>query len=365
MIQLDGGIRNGESIEQIVNISGLPLPPADDSMATRAAFLSTEQPAVLIDRLRQKLSSVEQATGLTGECGTPLDLGIAAIDAALGGGLAGGALHEIAAVRESEVPAATGFALAAAARWARKSRQFSDQQASWPCLSPQVEFTRLAALNGADLEQARGRMPSTSLGVANQVVDGRNKSGHDGSEISGGRAVLWIAEDLSLWENGAPYGPGLDAAGISPEQLITVAAARARDVLWAMEEALRCRAVGVVIGEIRARGIDQAATRRLSLAAAAGDTLGLLLRTAPDDAPAAFATRWIIGAAPSSLLSPSERCHGIGPPRLAVRLVRNRRGHLGAWIVEWNSVEQRFELATHSELMAGAAFDRPHRAAGA
>jgi protein ImuA len=130
-----------------------------------------------------------------------------------------------------------------------------------------------------------------------------------------------------------------------------------------MEEALRCCAVGVVIGEIRARGIDRVATRRLSLAAAAGDTLGLLLRTAPDDEPSAFATRWIIGAAPPSLLSPSERCHGIGPPRLAVRLVRNRRGHLGAWIVEWNSVEQRFELATHSELMAGAAVDRPHRAA--
>jgi protein ImuA len=292
----------------------------------REAFLPTEQSAVLVDRLRQKLSSVERATGLTGECGAPLDLGIAVIDAALGGGLACGALHEIAAVRETETPAATGFALAVTARSTRKSRRFLDQQT----------FFR----------------------------HGWNEPGHDGGRISsGGRAVLWIAEDLSLCENGAPYGPGLDEAGIAPEQLITVAATRARDVLWAMEEALRCRAVGVVIGEIRARGIDQVATRRLSLAAAAGDTLGLLLRTTPDDEPSAFATRWIIGAAPSSFLSSSERCHRIGPPRLAVRLVRNRRGHLGAWIVEWNSVEQRFELATHSELMAGAAFDRPHRAA--
>ncbi len=30
------------------------------------------------------------------------------------------------------------------------------------------------------------------------------------------------------------------------------------------------------------------------------------------------------------------------------RLVRNRRGHLGTWIVEWNSVEQRFVLASES-----------------
>ena len=94
-------------------------------------------------------------------------------------------------------------------------------------------------------------------------------------------------------------GPVSTSAGIAPERLITVAAARARDVLWAMEEALRCRAVGVVIGELRARGIDQVMTRRLALAAAAGDTLGLLLRTAPHDEPSAAATRWIIGAAPS------------------------------------------------------------------
>src|SRR4051794_28490136 len=205
----------------------------------REACLPTGPSGLLLDRLRQKLSSVERATGLIGECGAPLDLGIAAIDAALGGGLACGALHEIAAVRESETPAATGFALAVTARFARTVRRSSSRAS----------------------------------------------------------AVLWIAQDLSLCENGAPYGPGLDAAGIAPERLITVAATRARDVLWAMEEALRCRAVGVAIGEIRAHGIDQVATRRLSLAAAAGDTLGLLLRTAPDDAPCAFATRWIIGAA--------------------------------------------------------------------
>jgi protein ImuA len=132
-----------------------------------------------------------------------------------------------------------------------------------------------------------------------------------------------------------------------------------------MEEALRCRAVGVVIGEMRPRGIDQVATRRLALAAAAGGTLGLILRNAPDDAPSAAATRWIIGAEPSipSPGSDDGRWNGVGPPRLTAHLVRNRRGHLGAWILEWNSVEQRFELATHPEPVAGAAFDRPHRAA--
>jgi protein ImuA len=265
----------------------------------------TEGPAALIDRLRQKLRAVEASTDLGVECAGAVALGIPPIDAALGGGLATGALHEIAAARETETAAASGFALALAARRRR---------------------------------EARG-----------------------GSQDAGtGAAVVWVAEDLSLAENGAPYGPGLDEAGIAPERLLTVTAARARDVLWAMEEALRCRAVGAVIGEIRARGVDVVATRRLSLAAAAGDTLALLLRTAPDEEPSAAATRWIVGAAPSS---PSP--HGVGPPRLAARLVRNRRGHLGAWSVEWNSVEQRFSLATHPEPLARPAPDRPHPAAAA
>jgi protein ImuA len=175
--------------------------------------------------------------------------------------------------------------------------------------------------------------------------------------------VLWIVEDLLMHENGAPYGPGLEQAGIAPEELITVAATRPRDVLWAMEEALRCRAVGVVIGETAAHGIDQVAMRRLSLAAAAGGTLGLLLRMEPDGAYCAAATRWIVGAAPSFALSTAQRCRGVGPPRWAVCLMRNRRGRPGAWIVEWNSVEQRFELATDTEPVAHAPFDRAHRAA--
>ena len=266
--------------------------------------------------LRQKLALLERITAIE-ECGPASKLGITEIDAALGGGLACGALHEIAAEREGEIPVATAFVLLAVKRFYNNLwLQF-----------PQIE-----------IDPDERVVPSPK------------------------GAVLWISEDLSLCENGAPYGPGLDQAGIAPERLITVAAPRARDVLWAMEEALRCRAVGVAIGEIRARGIDQIATRRLSLAAAVGGTLGILLRATPHDEPSAAATRWIIGAAPSSL-SFSQRARGIGPPRLTVRLVRSRRGRLGAWIVEWNSVEQRFELAAHSELMAKAALDRPHRAA--
>ena len=312
------------------------------ALAVRPVFSSSaEGPAVRIDRLRRALCTAETATGLAGEVGVPLTLGIPLIDDVLGGGLSGSALHEIAATRETEIAAATGFALALAALASEASGQRSHSISARAGHSPEEPGS--SARNTAT---PNGSMPNSS-------APRRDAPRRD---------AIWIAEDLSLAENGAPYGPGLHEAGIVPEHLITVAAAHGRDVLWAMEEALRCHAVGVVIGELRARDIDQVATRRLSLAAAAGNTFGLILRTAPDDTPSAAATRWIIGAAPSVPARGGERS-GIGPPRLVAHLVRNRRGHLGAWIVEWNSVEQRFELATHSESVAGAASDRPHRAA--
>ncbi|MBV8752474.1 MAG: DNA repair protein [Hyphomicrobiales bacterium] len=174
------------------------------------------------------------------------------------------------------------------------------------------------------------------------------------------RAVLWIVEDMALLENGAPYGPGLDDVGIHPERLVTVAGAKSRDVLWAMEEALRCRAVGVVIGEVRSvERLDLVASRRLSLAAGQRDVCAFLLRTLPGTDASAAATRWMVAAAPSRA-SPA----GPGPPRFSVHLTRNRRGPVGSWLVEWHRAERRFDLAPPvSEPVADAACDRPHRAA--
>jgi protein ImuA len=227
------------------------------------------------------------------EMGGAIPVGIAPIDHALGGGLAHGAFHEVAASGESAITAATQFALGVA---------------------------------------CRAQEP---------------------------RALFWIAEEMGLRENGAPYGPGLDDLGLLPEQLVTVAAAKPRDVLWAMEEALRCRAVGAVIGEVRsADRLDLVASRRLSLAAGHRDACAFLLRTAPGADASAAATRWIVAGAPSRARP------GPGPARLFAHLVRNRRGPVGSWILEWNRVERRFDLAPSvSQPVAEAACDRPHRAA--
>jgi protein ImuA len=283
-----------------------------------------------IGALRQAVRALE---GLI-EDRPAVAFGIPAIDALLGGGLVRGALHEIAAAREMEIAAATGFALALAARASAPSSRVRGEdrgEGAFPLGS----------------ESGQRPLPRRAL----HIEHGSNPEAvllpHPGR-------VVWLVEDMALLENGMPYGPGLMEAGLPPERLVIVAAACAREVLWAMEEALRCRSVAAVIGETRSRRIDAVATRRLALAAAGSGALALLLRTAPAEEHSSAATRWVIGAAPGA-----RAPWGLGPPRLAVQLVRNRRGHLGSWTLEWN----RECFATHPELVAAAAFHRPPRAA--
>ncbi len=126
---------------------------------------------------------------------------------------------------------------------------------------------------------------------------------------------------------------------------MTVSAAHRRDLLWAMEEALRCGTTTAVIGEMRAGTIDGVAVRRLSLAAAESGTLALLLRTEPPSDASTAATRWVVGAAPSIVP---------GTPRLVAQLVRNRRGPTGTWIFEWSDSDGQFILATHAQPLAAS-----------
>src|SRR5215510_5644438 len=129
-------------------------------MAATLHSSPAEEAPVRIAELRRQLAALEPI--IAGECGALLALGNPAIDGALGGGLGLSALHEIAAAREAEVAAASGFALALAARmtcWRREPAAIAN---SW---------------------QAREDARAVSFPVST-------------------RDVIWIAEDLSLVENG-------------------------------------------------------------------------------------------------------------------------------------------------------------------
>ena len=144
-------------------------------------------------------------------------------------------------------------------------------------------------------------------------------------EASSPARMVWITRDDDL------YAPGIAAYGLKPERLIVVSARRDSDILWAMEESLRCRSLAAVLGEIG--DIDMVASRRLQLAAEASGVTALLLRSAGRRLGAtASVTRWGLSAAPSR---PIDGVPGLGLPRWRTRLLRCRGGQPGEWLLEW------------------------------
>lgn len=93
------------------------------------------------------------------------------------------------------------------------------------------------------------------------------------------------------------YPPAIATLGIDLSQLILLRPAHAVRACWAMEQSLRCSAVGAVVGwfdppghNLRtARRADAAAWRRLQLAAEAGGGVGLIVQRAADPALGSFA----------------------------------------------------------------------------
>jgi protein ImuA len=83
------------------------------------------------------------------------------------------------------------------------------------------------------------------------------------------------------------YPPALVGLGVALEQTIIVRPPDARTGLWAWEQALRCGAAAVTLGQID-ESIDRH-VHRLQLAAEAGGGLGFLLRPAGMSAAAAKA----------------------------------------------------------------------------
>ena len=163
----------------------------------------------------------------------PLVLGAAAVDAALGGGLARAALHEVAAARPGDPAAALAFALGVAARAAG----------------------------------ARGRVLWVVEAVAAGEAGALYGPGLDGFGLPARRlVVLAVRRPIdALWA----MEEGLKTPGLA----------------------------AVVAELLDGAAADLTASRRLSLAAQAGGGLGLIVAHRGAPGPSAAVTRWRAGAA--------------------------------------------------------------------
>lgn len=142
--------------------------------------------------------------------------------------------------------------------------------------------------------------------------------------INSGTA-LWISSSRTL------FPPALKSFGIDPERFIFIDLKRERDVLWAMDEALKCGALSTVVGEMQ--NLNFMESRRLQLAVEQSQVTGFILRNNLNKVnTTACVSRWNITSLPSEEI---EDLPGIGFPKWKIELLKVRNGKPGTWDIQW------------------------------
>jgi protein ImuA len=198
--------------------------------------MATARADATLRHLRNSLATLEKNTGFSEEAGI-LPLCLPALDAALGGGLMRGTLHELAPAVPAQFGATTGFALALAALATADGR---------PALVIHTDFGAMeaGALYGPGLNCLGLPMERLIIVRVPRPID-----------------VLWASEE----------------------------ALKSRGVAIVIAELPEAGAAA-----------DLTATQRLTLATRSSGSLGLLLRHRPSPLATAATTRWQVAAAPST-----------------------------------------------------------------
>jgi protein ImuA len=150
--------------------------------------------------------------------------------------------------------------------------------------------------------------------------------------ISGIVSAIMQKGGVSIWISSSQmiFPPALKAFGIEPDKIIFVYLQKEKDILWAMEEALKCDGLAAVIAETQE--LSFTASRRFQLAVEQSRVTGFIIRCNPKNAATACVTRWKITPLPSRI---EDGLPGVGFPRWKVELLKVRNGTPGTWELEW------------------------------
>jgi protein ImuA len=242
-----------------------------------------------LEALRERVLRLERGSSPVADA--RFSIGSPAIDAALGGGLVRGALHEVFAEGMAHEPSAAAFAIVLALRAS------GDKPIVWVRQDfVGLEMGEIYAPGLAEL----GLSPDRLI-----MVRARD-----------GPSVLRAGEE-------AARCPPLGAVLIEP---------------WGNPKTL-----------------DLVATRRLALAAARSNLPVLMVRAGGTPTPSAAASRWSVRSAPSCQLSGRQmEADAPGHPCFIADLLRDRAGAAGrGWTVEWNRDRLAF-IDIHSACISGS-----------
>ena len=144
--------------------------------------------------------------------------------------------------------------------------------------------------------------------------------------------ILWLQDRQSRQETGRPYLAGM---GVTLD-LLYLDLNRPADVLWAMEEGLRCPSLGGVVAEVWGNPtvLDFTATKRLALRSEAHNVPAWLIRRGAVADLSAARERWRIASLPSATVPDDMRAPGA--PLWRADLFRARWRTPGQWVARYD-----------------------------
>jgi len=143
--------------------------------------------------------------------------------------------------------------------------------------------------------------------------------------VKNGMFCLWVSTGRSL------FPPALKAFGLDPHQVIFIDVSFDKDVLWVMEQGLKCDALVAVVAELGE--VSFAESQRLQLAVEKSRVTGFLHRRRPRRRQAlACAARWRVKPVASKV---PDGMPGVGHPVWEVELEKIRNGKPGKWRMGW------------------------------
>jgi protein ImuA len=135
------------------------------------------------------------------------------------------------------------------------------------------------------------------------------------------KPLLWFCRQQHL------FAPALQNFQLPPDQVIFIHCPREADLLWCLEEALKCKELGTVVAELSE--LDFTTSRRLQLAIEHSAATALLLRHQPQNMATASLSRWQVSPAASA----RSALPGWQAPCWQVLLSRVRNGRPGHWLL--------------------------------
>src|SRR5690554_5675951 len=123
---------------------------------------------------------------------------------------------------------------------------------------------------------------SFPVGVVHELISGdRRGAASTNGFIAGPLGGLMRKNDYCLWisKQRTLFPPGLKSFGVEPDRFIFIDIKREKEVLWAVEQGLKCGGLAAVVAELKE--ISFAQSQRLQLAVEKSRVTGFLHRYQP------------------------------------------------------------------------------------